>query len=308
MPFPPERVAYSEASLLARGPPRGPCGAAIVTRFACGIQPRRPPLIQVVASHLLPLEQATERLRPSGRRHLGVRPIELRNIIGTDSRDGDFDRDFHALKPHIRERRRRVAEAFPNGDFPPITVEKLGDAYFVIDGHHRVAVARERNIETIDADVTEITARWHLAADADFTELIHAEQERLFMTYSGLEDVKPDARIRFSRPVGYRQLLETIQIHGYQLMLDAPRPLKRGEVALDWYTRVYLPAVELIDGDELAGVCPNATASDRFLWVLEQRRELSVEHGMQQLPDVIRLATADLTRRRRGVRRLLRRN
>jgi hypothetical protein len=259
-----------------------------------------------MAGHLLPLDQATERLRPYHRRYLGIRPIELDSIIGTDSRGGDFDREFHALRPEVRERRRRVAHAFPNSDFPPITVEKLGDAYFVIDGHHRVAVARQRRMATIDAEVTELVARWHLGADADGAELVHAEQERMFMTESGLADVKPDVRIRFSRAVGYRQLLETIQVHGYQLLLDAQQPLPRGDIALDWYSRVYLPTVEVIDDELLADVCPEATPSDRFLWVHEQRRELSVEHGAQQLGDVVRLATREIARKRRGVRRLLR--
>jgi hypothetical protein len=259
-----------------------------------------------VARELLPLKQATERLRPFRRRYIGVRAIDVRTIVGTDSRSGDFDRDFRPRRPDVRERRQRVARAFPNGDFPPIAVEKVGDAYFVIDGHHRVALARHLRRATIDAEVTELTARWHLGAEADPIELIHAEQERLFMTESGLGDVRPQACLRFSRAVGYRQLLETIQIHGYQLMLDAGRPFERREVALDWYSRVYLPTVEVIDDEGFEGVCPDATISDRFLWVFEQRRELSVEHGtQQQLTEVIRLSTRTIARRRRGVRRLL---
>jgi ParB-like nuclease domain len=261
-----------------------------------------------MAGELLPLSQATERLQPFRRRYLGVRTVDVNRIVGTDSRGGDFDREFRALRPDVRERRRRVADAFPSGEFPPIVVEKLGDAYFVIDGHHRVAVARQRGMATIDADVTELTARWHLGAGADAAELVHAEQERLFMAESGLAVAKPEARIRFSRAVGYRQLLETIQIHGYQLMLDADRRLRRDEIARDWYARIYLPAVEVIDDERLDGVCPNATMSDRFLWVYEQRRELLVEHGTRDLTDVITLATRDIARQRRGVRRLLRRS
>src|SRR5512133_873756 len=129
-----------------------------------------------MAGQLLPLKDATDRLRPSRRRYLGARPIEVERIIGTDSRDGDFDREFRALKPHLRERRRALAAAFPHGDFPPIAAEKLGDAYFVIDGHHRVALARQMGMATIDAEVTELVARWHLTAAADLTELVHAEQ------------------------------------------------------------------------------------------------------------------------------------
>ena len=254
-----------------------------------------------MADDLLVLEEATQRLRPFGRHFLGVRPIDVARIVGTDSRIGDFDRDFQALRPDVRERRRQVAAAFPNGDFPPIVVDKLGDVYFVVDGHHRVAVARARRMATIDAEVTELVARWHLSADAGLVELVHAEQERLFLTESGLAHVVPDAHIRFTRAVGYRQLLETIQLHGYHLMLEAQGPLRRDEIARSWYSRIYLPTREVLAGEDLDLFCPGATVWDRFLWANERRRELSVEHGpRQQLADVIRFATQEAVRRRRG--------
>ncbi len=256
---------------------------------------------------LLPLDEATERLRPFARRAVGVRPIDVGSIVGTDSRGGDFDRDFNARRPDVRERMRGVEQAFPDGDFPPIVVYRLGEAHFVIDGHHRVAVARRRHMATIDADVTELTARWHLGPDPDPVELVHAEQERIFMTESGLAAVRPDARIRFSRAVGYVQLLETIQIHGYHLMLGAKRPLDRGDIARDWYTRLFEPTLEVVHDERLDGFCPGATDPDRFLWVYEQRRELQVEHGPQRLDDVARRATQEVARRRRALRTLLRR-
>jgi len=176
---------------------------------------------------LLPLDQAIERLRPFARRYLGLRPIPVSQIVGTDSRGSDFDRDFHPRRPDVRDRWRRVEQAFPEAGFPAIVVYQLGDAYFVIDGHHRVAIARQQGMATIDAEVTELKARWHLPADADIVELIHAEQERFFMEESGLAEARPQVRMRFSRPVGYIELLETLQLHGYHLMLAAQRALPR---------------------------------------------------------------------------------
>lgn len=95
---------------------------------------------------LLSLAQATERLRPSRRVYRGVMPIDVASIIGTADREHDFDRQFTALQPNVRDRQRRLARAFPDGAFAPIVVEKLGDAYFVVDGHHRVAIARRRGM------------------------------------------------------------------------------------------------------------------------------------------------------------------
>jgi hypothetical protein len=265
---------------------------------AVGMQPPPP--------ELLPLDEATERLRPFARRYLGLRQIPVRQIVGTDSRRSDFDRDFRPRRPDIRERWQQVEHAFPDAGFPPIVVYQLGDAYFVIDGHHRVAIARQQGVEAIDAEVTELRARWHLPADADVVELIHAEQERTFMDESGLGEARPDVRLRFSRPIGYVQLLETVQIHGYHLMLDAQRALPRNEIAADWYEQVYAPTVEVIHNERLDEVCPEVTDPDRFLWVYQRRRELVPEYGRQPLGEAARKATEQLARERRGIRRFFR--
>jgi hypothetical protein len=255
----------------------------------------------------LPLDQAIERLRPFTRRYVGIRPVPVSQIVGTDSRGSDFDRDFLPRRPDVRDRWRRVEQAFPDSGFPPIVAYQLGDAYFVIDGHHRVAIARRQRMETIDAEVTELKARWHLPADADIVELIHAEQERNFMDESGLAEARPDARMRFSRPVGYVELLETVQLHGYHRMLEADRALPRAAIAEDWYTTVYLPTIEAIHAERLDEVCPEVTDPDRFLWVWNRRRELMPEYGCQQLGETARRATEELARKRRGVRPFLRR-
>jgi hypothetical protein len=256
---------------------------------------------QDVPAELLPLEEATRRLRPFSRSYVGLRPIPVARIVGTDSREGDFDREFKPRRAGVRDRWEQVERAFPDGAFPPIVVYQLGEVYFVIDGHHRVAIARRRGVETIDAEVTELKARWHLPADADVVELIHAEQERIFMDQSGLAEAHPDLRMRFSRPVGYIQLLETIQMHGYHLMQREGRVLPPAEISNDWYERVYSPTVVAIHEELLHEVCPGATDSDRFLWVWDRRRELMPEYGCQQLGEAARRATERLARERRGL-------
>jgi hypothetical protein len=252
-----------------------------------------------MAQPLLELDDVRRRLRPTGGSYVGVRPIEVAKIIGTENRRGDFDREFNALRPALRDRLHRLAAAFPTAVFAPIVVQQVGEAYFVVDGHHRVALARRRGMQSIDAEVYELTARWRLSADADLRELQHAEQERLFMTASGLGEANPGARIRFTHAVGYRQLLEVVQIHGYEVMQRVGRPLGRADIAADWYEHAFLPALALIDNPRLEIPCSNPTPADAFLWLWQQRPVLSVEHGPQQLTDVIRMAIAGSFRRRR---------
>ncbi len=40
-----------------------------------------------------------------------------------------------------------------------MSLYKIGDAYFVLDGHHRVSVARYHGVPTVEAAVTEFRPR-----------------------------------------------------------------------------------------------------------------------------------------------------
>jgi hypothetical protein len=255
------------------------------------------------SSELLELGEAERRLRPFSRSYEGIRSIPLAQIVGTDSRIGDFDREFLPRRPELGERWRRVERAFAHGDFAPIVVNRLGDAYFVVDGHHRVAIARQQGRETIDAEVTKLRALWHLKSDADANELIHAEQHRIFMEESGLALVRPDASIAFTEPHGYAQLLENLQAHGYRLMMRHGRALKASEIAEDWYEQVYLAALNVLRHE---GVEPKWTAGDLFLCAHERRRELSVDGRQAALEEAAsQILEGDAKRSRSRVRRLL---
>src|SRR3712207_4843701 len=116
---------------------------------------------------LLELEEVERRLKPFGRRYLGIREVPLDALVGTDGRASSFPRAFRPLHAFSRARRRALESAFADVGFPPIVAVKLGEAYFVIDGHHRAALARRGGAATIDADVTEVIARVPLPAGAD---------------------------------------------------------------------------------------------------------------------------------------------
>jgi hypothetical protein len=64
-----------------------------------------------------------------------------------------FDGDFRPAAA-ARPRWERVWIAEQRGKpLPPISVTRVGDAYAVRDGHHRVSVARARGALTIDATI-----------------------------------------------------------------------------------------------------------------------------------------------------------
>jgi hypothetical protein len=85
----------------------------------------------------------------------GTRTVPIHEIRGSEGRSEDFDADFRPLRPHSKERWMRIAIAQQMGKtMPPVELVRVGDAYFVRDGHHRVSVARALGQKEIDAQIT----------------------------------------------------------------------------------------------------------------------------------------------------------
>jgi hypothetical protein len=248
-------------------------------------------------AELLSLGDVQKRLGIFEQSYLGIQPIPVKRIVGTVERDRDFDRDFLPRRPELETRWKRVEQLFPGGDFPPIVVYQVGDAYFVVDGHHRVAIARQRGMETIDAEVTRLRTAVRFPADADVGRIILAEQERMFMQESGLERARPEARIEFSRPPGYIELLEHVKLHGFNLMSGRGEVLPMEEVAADWYDHVYLPAIEAIRNESLQDLLPRATEADLFLCVYQRRRAVFPERGGLTFEESVRQVREEERRR-----------
>lgn len=93
--------------------------------------------------------------RAVNRSSLGRRVVEVSRVVGSVDRHREFDRGFMPTRASA-ERWKRVDWAFHRAcDLPPVCLFKIGDDYFVFDGHHRVSVARYQGVETVEAEVTE---------------------------------------------------------------------------------------------------------------------------------------------------------
>lgn len=101
-------------------------------------------------------EDARSPLCAYNRVRLGTREVEVGRIVGSVGRRRDFDRSFMPLRADVGERWKRMDLAYHRAeDLPPVELYKLGDAYFVLDGNHRVSVARYHGTPTLEAVVTE---------------------------------------------------------------------------------------------------------------------------------------------------------
>jgi hypothetical protein len=225
---------------------------------------------------LIPFDEVNRRLALSRRTYLGLQEIAVDRIVGSVDRSADFRRDFRPERRLSRSRLASLRSAFPDGVMPAINVFEVGGGYFVEDGHHRVALARERGADYIDAEVTRLETRYEIGPGVDVAQLVHTEQQRKLYETSGLSRARPDAVIEFSFVDGYTQLAEIISAHGYQLARRAGELPTPEQVAADWYYTVYRPGLEAVRRAGLPELYAswNPTDADLFLWIYKIRRDL----------------------------------
>jgi hypothetical protein len=92
----------------------------------------------------------------NNRLHRGTRVVEADEIVGSVGRWDEFDRSFLPARASVGQRWKRIDRAFHRTeDLPPVELYKLEEAYFVVDGHHRVSVARYHDVPTLEAAVAQ---------------------------------------------------------------------------------------------------------------------------------------------------------
>jgi hypothetical protein len=104
--------------------------------------------------HLLALDEISATCTVHACRYDGIRTVPISQIRGSDGRSHDFDCDFNPLQDHNKKRWLNVATARRQGKaLPPVKLVQVGDVYFVLDGHHRISVARALGQQDIEAKV-----------------------------------------------------------------------------------------------------------------------------------------------------------
>jgi nucleotide-binding universal stress UspA family protein len=246
---------------------------------------------------LLSFEEVRHKLRASAMSEKGLLDIPLDAIVGTESRDTDFTRTFLPRDTASEQRWARVKAASANLEatgLAPIQVYKIGDAYFVRDGHHRVSVARQMNVPTISAYVTEVQTRVPLSPDVQPDELIVKAEYAAFLEETSLDQLRPSVDLSVSQTGQYDKLRELIEVHGYVAEAERGQPLENQEAVLDWYDQNYLPVILTIRERGMLRDFPGRTETDLYLWLTEHSAELSATLGWEVQPQN---ALADLAHR-----------
>ncbi|MGQ9699665.1 MAG: ParB/RepB/Spo0J family partition protein [Candidatus Bipolaricaulaceae bacterium] len=229
---------------------------------------------------LLPFDWVKEKVRVQGWRYLGLREVEVDKIAGSVDRYDDFTRSFFPLQADD-ERQRSIDEALARGEvLPPVKLYKLGDVYFVVDGHHRVAAAKRAGVKFLDAEVEEFLTQVPLSpADTEKDVLLKAEYAA-FLAHTQLKELRPEAEIIFTELAGYRKLLEHIDVHRYFRGLEEGREISYAEAVASWYDRVYRPITEAVRRTGILRKFPGRTEADLYVWLSEHLYYLAQRRGV----------------------------
>src|ERR671911_581506 len=109
-----------------------------------------------ISNRLLSFDDVRRELVANNRLHRGTRVVEADEIVGSVGRWDEFDRAFLPARASVGHKWKRIDRAFHRTeDLPPVELYKLEEAYFVVDGHHRVSVARYHDVPTVEDAVVE---------------------------------------------------------------------------------------------------------------------------------------------------------
>ena len=224
---------------------------------------------------LLAFEEVREKLRIGGPIYRGVQSVRLAQIVGSVNRYNDFDRAFLPTQAHTANRWQRISRAwYDEVSLPPVLLYQVGEIYFVVDGNHRVSVARELGQDYIDAEVRECQVKVPLTPDLEPDDLIVLGAAVEFLERTGLDQLRPGAVITVTILGGYERMLEHIAVHRYFMGLDFQRPVAETEAVEHWYDTVYQPVVAVVRRSDILRAFPRRTEADFYLWVMDHRHYL----------------------------------
>ena len=227
------------------------------------------------ADVMLPFDEVVGALGRAGQRKIGLQTIRVSSIVGSVDRTKDFDRRFRPTSSRVRERWQRLALAHRRGEaIPPIEVYRVGELFFVYDGHHRVSVARALNLTSIDAYVTVVQTRLSAEGICYRSDLLIREYRRIFLERVPLSG-ESRAAVQLTDPWDYAELAECIEAWGFRLMQHEGAFADRATIAQRWYEEEFLPVVRMARDAEMIDTQTDAEA---YMWVACERYRLIRTH------------------------------
>lgn len=187
----------------------------------------------------------------------GIQTVDLKKIIGSVGKYHDFDSRFRPKKHVAGKRFFDIKKAMREGKvFPPVKLYQIRDDYYVFDGNHRVAAAKELGQFDIRASVVEL-----LSSKKTMENLLYIERKK-FYEKTGLPDT-----IKVTEVGKYRYLEKQIDQHQKYLVNISGKDVDYRQSATDWYDTIYTPLTTLIKNGNLLKYFPKRTEADLYNYI-----------------------------------------
>jgi nucleotide-binding universal stress UspA family protein len=239
------------------------------------------------STQLLSYEEVAEKLKLQGRTERGVQHIPIDAIVGSVGRYTDFTRTFLPRNRGSQQRWAGVKAAMEEGaGLPPIEVYKVGDTYFVIDGNHRVSIAKQEGFTSIEARVIEVRTDVPLTPHVQPDDLIIKAEYAEFLKATHLTELRPNVDLSVTIPGQYDQIMSEIYLQKFLTEEEQAQDITLQDAAALWYDDIYIPLAEVIRDRGLLHWFPNRTITDLYLWISENRTTLEKELGIEIQSDI----------------------
>lgn len=234
-------------------------------------------------ARLLDFNDIAQRLNLRHPIYRGVQNVPLEAIVGSAGRYNDFTTAFLPGDDGLKARWERIATIYldpTSGGVPPVELYKVGSAYFVKDGNHRVSVARQLGLADVEAYVWEHASPLpDLPPELDIDTLLIEAERRQFLDRTGLDRLRPEAAIRLTAPGGYPAMLAEIEAFQAALCQIDARAVPWDEAVTGWYDMRYELTVQSLEQTGLLSLFPERTPADFYVWVRGHQDALQAHYG-----------------------------
>ncbi len=187
----------------------------------------------------------------------GMQSVPLQQIVGSVRRYNDFDNKFR-LKQHLpHDRLNSIKKAMEAGKpLPPVDLYQIKDEYYVLDGNHRVAAAKEFGFNEINARIVEC-----LPQKNSWENILYREKKD-FYEKTGL-----DTPVEITEVGQYPYLLKQISFHQHFLKKKKNDKVPFEAAAEDWHDTIYVPFVNIIISGNIPKYFPQRTMGDFYTYL-----------------------------------------
>jgi DNA-binding Lrp family transcriptional regulator len=190
-------------------------------------------------------------------RDRGIRSVPLNRIVGSVGRYKDFDNRFRFKHNVPQERLQWIKQAMREGrTLGPVKLFQIKDEFYVLDGNHRIAAAKELGHDEILAHIEEFIPSKNTLPNILFRERAEfADRTRL------------PAEINLTEISQYAYLLEQISEHQQYLQKEGKDEVAFESAALDWFKTIYRPLCSIVKRSRLVDSFPERTVDDLFAYI-----------------------------------------